>query len=116
MLAVEPFEPTEESALQNVALSTGRDEARAQIERAYELAWHAVHLARRYAAEPGTDGNRETACMTRVSELRAFIRSQREVLRVLHTDEAQLRPGLRKAERPEPEQTYEIRFTKKLSY
>lgn len=96
------------------APSSCREEARARIERAYELAWHAVQLAKRYASEPGTDGNRESACMARVSELRAFVRAQREVLRAVHTDEGEVRPGLRKAE--PTEQTYEIRFTKKLSY
>ena len=99
---------------QELKLAEDREEARARILRAYEHAWHAVQLARRYASEPGTSGAREHACIARVMELRTFIRSQRQVLRALHTDAMEVRPGLRKTE--PPEQKYEIRFTKKLSY
>lgn len=105
---------SERRANEELALAEDREEARARIARAYELAWHAVQLARRYAAEPQTQGSRENACIVRVMELRRFIRSQRQVLRALHTDASELRPGLRKA--VSPERTYEIRFTKKLSY
>lgn len=113
MEGVHSLDLTTEAA-EDFRLAEDREEARARISRAYELAWHAVQLARRYASEAPTTGNRESACIARVMELRTFIRSQRQVLRTLHTDAVELRPGLRKTELPE--QTYEIRFTKKLSY
>lgn len=120
---------------EGASLERDREEAHFRIERAYELAWHAVQLARTYEAEAAREASerdpnqgrsidrRVIACVERIRELRSFVRAGRMALRTMPSSgSSEVRPGLRKAEANDPrhprqtEQTYEIRFTKKLSY